>query len=55
MDLELLDAVHALQGREALQGHLGGTGNKLEELGPVRLVEGTQGSPEPLDLRSDVF
>lgn len=50
MDLELLDAVHALERGKALKGHLGGACNKLQELGPVGLVEGAQGPPEPLDL-----
>lgn len=50
VDLELLDAVHALQSGEALQRNLGRTGDKLQELGSVGLVEGAQGPPEPLDL-----
>ena len=50
VNLELLDAVHALQSGEALQGHLGRARDKLQEFGPVGLVEGAQGTPEPLDL-----
>ena len=51
MDLELLYSVHALQRGEALQRNLGRARHELQELGSVRLVEGTQGPPEPLDLR----
>ena len=51
VNLELLDAVHALQSSKTLEGNLGGTSDKLQELSPVRLVEGTQGPPEPLDLK----
>lgn len=51
MNLKLLNAIHAFEGGKALQGHLGGTCDKLEELGTVSLVERTQCSPEPLDLQ----
>lgn len=51
VDLELLDAVHALQSSEALQRNLRRAGDKLQELGSVGLVERAQGPPEPLDLR----
>lgn len=51
VDLELLDAVHALQSSEALQRNLRRAGDKLQEFGPVGLVERAQGPPEPLDLR----
>lgn len=50
MDLKFLNAIHAFKGSKALQGHLGSTCDKLEELGTVSLVERTQCSPEPLDL-----
>lgn len=51
MDLKLLNAIHAFKGSKTLQGHLGSTGDKLEELGTVSLVKRTQCSPEPLDLQ----
>ena len=50
VDLELLRAGHTLEEREALQRHLRGAGDELEEARAVRLVEGTQRAPEPLDL-----
>lgn len=50
MDLKLLNAIHAFKGSKTLQGHLGSTRDKLEELGTVSLIERTQCSPEPLDL-----
>lgn len=52
VDLELLDAVHALEGGKTLEGNLGCAGDKLQELSPVCLVEGPQGSPEPLNLKN---
>ena len=51
VDLELLGAVHPLQGGEALQRDLGRTSHELEELGLVRRVERTQGAPEPHNLQ----
>ena len=51
MDLKLLNAIHAFKGSKTLQGHLGSTCDKLEELGTVSLIERTQCSPEPLDLQ----
>lgn len=51
MDLKLLNAIHAFKGSKTLQGHLGSTRDKLEELGTVSLIERTQCSPEPLDLQ----
>jgi len=53
VDLELLNSVHSFESSEALQGHLGSSGHELQELGSIRLVEGTQGSPEPLDLQAN--
>lgn len=41
VDLELLDTVHSLQSSEALQWHFGCACNKLQEFGPVSLVEGS--------------
>ncbi len=54
VDLELLDAVHALERGKALQRHLRRARYELQELGPVRLVERAQRPPEPLDLQSHV-
>lgn len=51
VDLELLDAVHALKSSETLKGNLGCASDKLQELGPVCLVKGAQGPPEPLNLK----
>lgn len=51
VDLELLDAVHALQSSKTLEWNLGCAGDKLEELCPVGLIKRTQSSPEPLDLK----
>lgn len=51
VDLKLLNAVHALESSKTLEGDLGCAGDKLQELGSVRLVEGPQGPPEPLDLK----
>ncbi len=39
VDLELLDAVHALQSSKTLEGNLGRAGDKLQEFGPVCLVK----------------
>lgn len=50
VDVEPVDAVHALQLLEAVQRHLGRPRDELEELGPLFLVERAQGAPEPLDL-----
>ena len=50
MNLKLLHSVHALQSSEALQGNFGCARHKLEKPGPVGLVEGTKGPPEPVDL-----
>ena len=51
VDLELLSAVHPLQGGEALQGNLGRPSDELEELGLVRRVKGPQRPPEPYNLK----
>lgn len=50
VDLELLDAVHALEVREALQRHLGRARHELQERRSVSLVKRPQRAPEPLDL-----
>ena len=39
VDLEFLDAIHALQVSKALQRHLGCARHKLQEVGSLRLVE----------------
>lgn len=51
VDLELLNAIHALQSSKALQGNLGCASDELQEFGSVGLVKRAQGPPEPLDLR----
>lgn len=51
MNLKLLNSIHAFEGSKALQGYLGSTRDKLEELGTVSLVKRTQCSPEPLNLQ----
>lgn len=51
MNLKLLNSIHTFEGSKALQGYLGSTRDKLEELGTVSLVKRTQCSPEPLNLQ----
>jgi len=51
MDIELAEPVHTLKFPEAIEWHFAGTSDKLKELGTFFLVKGTNGSPEPLDLR----
>lgn len=53
MNLKLLNAIHTFKGSKALQGHLGSTRDKLEELGTVSLVKRAQCSPEPLNLEEE--
>ena len=48
--VESADAVHALKFLEAVERHFGSSCHELEELRPLFLVEGTDCSPEPLDL-----
>lgn len=50
VNLELLRAVHPLEGGEALQRNLAGPRHELNQLGPFCLVEGSEGAPEPLNL-----
>lgn len=50
VDLKFLGTIHALQSSEALKRDLRRASHKLQELGPVCLVERAQGPPEPLDL-----
>lgn len=51
MDIEAAEAVHALKLLEAIERNLAGTGNELQQLSLLFLVEGADRSPEPLDLR----
>lgn len=51
MNVEFGEAIHALKLLEAVQRNLASTGNKLEKLGLLFLVEAANGTPEPLDLR----
>ncbi len=50
VNVEAVDTIHALQLLKPVQRHLGRARNKLEELGPLLLVEGAHSPPEPLDL-----
>ena len=50
MDVELGKAVHTLKLLEAVEWDLGGTGDELQQLGLLFLVEAADSAPEPLDL-----
>lgn len=51
VDLELLNAIHALKCHKTMERHFGGACQKLDELGTVSLFTRTQGCPEPLNLK----
>lgn len=51
VDIEATEAVHALKFLEAVERHLAGTGDELQQLGLLFLIEGADSAPEPLDLR----
>lgn len=51
MDVEATEAVHAFKLTEAVQRHFACARNELQELRSLFLVEGANGTPEPLDLR----
>ncbi len=51
MDVEAAEAVHPFKLTEAVQRHFACTGDELQELRSLFLVEGANGTPEPLDLR----
>ena len=50
MDVELGKAIHALKLLEAVEWDLGSTGDELQKLGLLFLVEAADCTPEPLDL-----
>jgi len=50
VNIEAANAVHALKLLEAIEWDLGCAGYELEQLGALLLVEGSNSSPEPLDL-----
>lgn len=50
MDIEPAEPVHTLELAEAIQWDFAGTGHELEELSTTFLVEGSDSTPEPLDL-----
>ena len=51
MNVELAEAIHALELLEPIEGNLAGSGDKLQKLGSLLLVKGPDGAPEPLNLR----
>lgn len=51
MDVEAVDAIHALKFLEAIERYLAGSGNELKQLGTLLLVERSHSSPEPVNLR----
>lgn len=51
VNVEAVNAIHSLELLEAVERHLGGTCDKLDELGTLFLVKRADGAPEPLDLR----
>ena len=51
VDVEPVDAVHALEGLEAIERHLARACDKLQQLGKFLLVERAESAPEPLYLR----
>jgi hypothetical protein len=51
MDIEPTKAIHALQLPKAIKRHLTRTRNELQQLSALLLIEGSDGAPEPLDLR----
>ena len=55
MNLKFLHSIHALESSKTLEGHLGCSGNKLDETGSVCLIKGAQSPPEPLDLNEQRF
>lgn len=50
MNVEAVDAVHALELLEAVEWHLARTRDELEKLGKLLLVKRPDRTPEPLDL-----
>ena len=50
MDIEAANTVHTLQLLESVERNFRSTGDKLEQLGPLLLVEGPNSTPKPLYL-----
>lgn len=50
VDVELAHTIHALQFLETVEGDLTRAGHELQQLGSLFLIEGADGTPEPLDL-----
>lgn len=50
MDVELCEAVHALELLEPVQGHFAGTCDKLQQFGLFFLVKAADRTPKPLHL-----
>jgi hypothetical protein len=50
MDVELAKAIHTLEFLETVERDFAGTSDKLEQLCTLFLIEGSDSSPEPLDL-----
>ena len=50
MDIELGEAVHALELLEPVKRHFRSTGNKLQQLGTLFLIKGSNRTPEPLNF-----
>ena len=55
MNVEFGEPIHTLKLLEAVERDLGGTGNELQELGLLFLVEAANCAPEPLDLRRSLL
>ena len=51
--LELLHSIHTLQGSKTSQRDFRGARHKLQEVGPIRLIKGTQSTPEPNNLQGE--
>ena len=51
MDVESIDSIHTLKFLEAVEWHFAGSGDELEQLRTFFFVEGTDCTPEPLNLR----
>ena len=50
VNLEFLDAVHALQRGKTLQRYLRRSSDELQKFGPVGLIKRSQRPPKPLNL-----
>lgn len=50
VDIESVDSVHTLEFLKAIEWYFTGTSDELEQFCTFFLVEGTDSTPEPLDL-----